>query len=155
MGRRRRPRESGRRGGSEAPHPDVRVQASPAPSLLSLTAIAKSYGSVIALAGIDLRVPDGEIVTILGPSGSGKTTLLKIVAGFELPDAGRVELAGDDITCVTPPPAELAWYSRTTPCFRTCGSPRNIAFPLEMRRLARAETQERVSSALALWHEPA
>src|SRR5262249_39130258 len=95
-------RISGRRGGSEAQHPDARVQPSPAPSLLSLTAIAKSYGSVIALAGIDLRVPDGEIVTILGPSGSGKTTLLKIVAGFELPDAGRVELAGEDITCVTP-----------------------------------------------------
>ena len=93
---------SGRRGDSEAQHPDVRVQASPTPPLLSLTAIAKSYGSVNALAGIDLRVPDGEIVTILGPSGSGKTTLLKIVAGFELPDEGQVELAGDDITYVTP-----------------------------------------------------
>jgi len=60
-------------------------------------AIAKSYGSVAALAGIDLRVRDGEIVTILGPSGSGKTTLLKIVAGFEIPDRGQVELAGDAV----------------------------------------------------------
>ena len=51
---------AGRPGESAAPHPDVRP-ASAAPSLLSLTAIAKSYGSVVALAGIDLRVPDGEI----------------------------------------------------------------------------------------------
>ena len=151
MGRRRRPRRiSGRRGGSEAPHPDARVQASPAPSLLSLTAIAKSYGSVIALAGIDLQVPDGEIVTILGPSGSGKTTLLKIVAGFELPDAGRVELAGDDITCVTPASRGIGMVFQNYALFPHMRVAENIAFPLEMRRLARAETQERVSSALAL-----
>jgi putative spermidine/putrescine transport system ATP-binding protein len=143
-------RISGRRGGSEAPHPDARVQASPAPSLLSLTAIAKSYGSVIALAGIDLRVPDGEIVTILGPSGSGKTTLLKIVAGFELPDAGRVELAGDDITCVTPASRGIGMVFQNYALFPHMRVAENIAFPLEMRRLARAETQERVSSALAL-----
>ncbi len=126
------------------------MQASPAPSLLSLTAIAKSYGSVIALAGIDLRVPDGEIVTILGPSGSGKTTLLKIVAGFELPDAGRVELAGDDITCVTPASRGIGMVFQNYALFPHMRVAENIAFPLEMRRLARAETQERVSSALAL-----
>ena len=120
---------SGRRGGSEAPHPDARVQASPAPSLLSLTAIAKSYGSVIALAGIDLRVPDGEIVTILGPSGSGKTTLLKIVAGFELPDAGRVELAGDDITCVTPASRGIGMVFQNYALFPHMRVAENIAFP--------------------------
>jgi putative spermidine/putrescine transport system ATP-binding protein len=138
-------RISGRRGGSEAQHPDARVQA-----LLSLTAIAKSYGSVIALAGIDLRVSDGEIVTILGPSGSGKTTLLKIVAGFELPDAGRVELAGDDITYVTPASRGIGMVFQNYALFPHMRVAENIAFPLEMRRLARAETQERVSRALAL-----
>jgi putative spermidine/putrescine transport system ATP-binding protein len=141
---------SGRRGESEVGHPNVSVQASPAPSLLSLTAIAKSYGSVIALAGIDLRVPDGEIVTILGPSGSGKTTLLKIVAGFELPDAGRVELAGDDITYVTPASRGIGMVFQNYALFPHMRVAENIAFPLEMRRLARAETQERVSRALAL-----
>ena len=130
--------------------PGVPVQASPAPSLLSLTAIAKSYGSVIALAGIDLGVPDGEIVTILGPSGSGKTTLLKIVAGFELPDRGRVELAGDDITYVTPASRGIGMVFQNYALFPHMRVAENIAFPLEMRRLARAETQERVSRALAL-----
>src|SRR5499427_2201579 len=141
---------SGRRGGSEAQHRDARVEASPAPSLLSLTAIAKSYGSVIALAGIDLRVSDGEIVTILGPSGSGKTTLLKIVAGFEFPDAGQVELAGDDITCVTPASRGIGMVFQNYALFPHMRVAENIAFPLEMRRLARAETQQRVGRALAL-----
>src|SRR5215472_7654489 len=129
---------------------DAGVQASPAPSLLSLTAIAKSYGSVIALAGIDLRVPDGEIVTILGPSGSGKTTLLKIVAGFEMPDSGQVELAGRAITYMRPASRGIGMVFQNYALFPHMRVAENIAFPLEMRRLPRAETRDRVGRALAL-----
>src|SRR4029077_3452783 len=63
-----------------------------------LTAIRKRFGSVVAADGIDLEIAEGEFFTMLGPSGSGKTTLLRIIAGFERPDRGGVELAGVDVT---------------------------------------------------------
>ena len=69
---------------------------------LRLRGIRKSYGHVIAADGIDLEVQEGEFFTLLGPSGSGKTTLLRIIAGFERPDSGRIELGGRDVTTLPP-----------------------------------------------------
>ena len=63
-----------------------------------LTGLRKSYGQLEAVAGVDLEIAAGEFFTMLGPSGSGKTTLLRLIAGFERPDAGSVELAGVDVT---------------------------------------------------------
>ncbi|HEX6014357.1 MAG TPA: ATP-binding cassette domain-containing protein, partial [Geminicoccaceae bacterium] len=63
---------------------------------IRLSGVRKVYGEVVAVAGIDLEVRRGEFFTLLGPSGSGKTTTLRMIAGFELPDAGKVELAGRD-----------------------------------------------------------
>src|SRR5262245_40382250 len=63
-----------------------------------LTEIRKTFGNVVAAAGVDLRIEEGEFFTMLGPSGSGKTTLLRIIAGFERPDSGTVELGGADVT---------------------------------------------------------
>ena len=73
-------------------HAPAKAGAASGLPLLSLSRVAKRYGDVLAVEGVDLTVRDGEILTILGPSGSGKTTLLKLVAGFELPDDGRIEL---------------------------------------------------------------
>ena len=61
---------------------------------IALRGLRKSYGDVVAVAGVDLDVQQGEFFTMLGPSGSGKTTTLRMIAGFEEPDAGTVELAG-------------------------------------------------------------
>ncbi len=69
---------------------------------LRLQGIRKSYGHVVAADGIDLEVREGEFFTLLGPSGSGKTTLLRLIAGFERPDAGRIELGGRDVTTLPP-----------------------------------------------------
>src|SRR6266550_4554398 len=63
-----------------------------------LTGIRKTYGDVVAVDRVDLEIPAGEFFTLLGPSGSGKTTTLRLIAGFERPDEGRVELAGADVT---------------------------------------------------------
>ena len=68
---------------------------------------------------IDLEIARGEFFTMLGPSGSGKTTTLRMIAGFEVPDAGRVELAGADVTGLPPTTARSTPSSRTTRCSRT------------------------------------
>src|SRR2546428_12364605 len=72
------------------------------PAALRLRGLRKSYGSVVAVAGVDLTVEEGEFFTLLGPSGSGKTTLLRMIAGFERPDAGTIELGGRDVTSLPP-----------------------------------------------------
>ena len=64
-------------------------------SLLQPRRVSKSYGPVVALAGVDLTVAPGSRTAVVGPSGSGKTTLLRLIAGFEAPDAGRITLAGE------------------------------------------------------------
>ncbi|HCU93765.1 MAG TPA: spermidine/putrescine ABC transporter ATP-binding protein, partial [Actinobacteria bacterium] len=71
-----------------------------------LRGVRRTYGQLEAVAGVDLEVAEGEFFTMLGPSGSGKTTLLRLIAGFERPDAGTVELGGADVTREPP-------YART------------------------------------------
>src|ERR1700716_3835557 len=67
-----------------------------------LAGLRKSYGQVAAVDGVDMDIAEGEFFTMLGPSGSGKTTLLRLIAGFERPDTGRVELGGVDVTGTAP-----------------------------------------------------
>jgi ABC-type polar amino acid transport system ATPase subunit len=69
-------------------------------SAVRLEGVRKNYGDVEAVAGIDLDVGDGEFFSMLGPSGSGKTTTLRMIAGFELPSAGRILLKGEDVVAV-------------------------------------------------------
>ena len=64
--------------------------------------LTKHYGEVVAVAGIDLEIERGEFFTLLGPSGTGKTTTLRMIAGFERPSGGRIELAGEDVSRVPP-----------------------------------------------------
>ena len=63
-----------------------------------LAGVRKTYGDVVAVDGVDLEIASGEFFTLLGPSGSGKTTTLRLIAGFERPDEGRIELHGRDVT---------------------------------------------------------
>ena len=65
---------------------------------VSLLGVVKRFGDVTAVAGVDLDIAEGEFFSMLGPSGSGKTTCLRMIAGFELPSAGRVLLGGVDVT---------------------------------------------------------
>ena len=74
---------------------------------------------IVAVAGIDLDIADGEFFSMLGPSGSGKTTTLRMIAGFELPTAGRILLHGEDVTTVRRSNATSTPSSRTTRSSRT------------------------------------
>ena len=69
---------------------------------VKLVGIRKAYGDVVAVGGVDLEIAPGEFFTLLGPSGSGKTTTLRLIAGFERPDSGSVELHGRDVTRTAP-----------------------------------------------------
>ncbi|HUV11279.1 MAG TPA: ATP-binding cassette domain-containing protein, partial [Acidimicrobiia bacterium] len=72
---------------NRAPAPAVRLQG-----------LSKRFGKVQAVDDVDLEITEGEFFSLLGPSGSGKTTCLRLIAGFERPSAGRVLLAGEDVT---------------------------------------------------------
>ncbi len=66
--------------------------------IISLRDLARNFGTVRAVDGVDLDIYQGEFLTLLGPSGSGKTTVLRMIAGFETPDAGTIHLNGQEIT---------------------------------------------------------
>ena len=72
------------------------------PSAIRLSNIHKSFGDVNAVSGVDLEVAHGEFFAMLGPSGSGKTTVLRMIAGFEMPDSGAIEIDGVEVSN-TPP----------------------------------------------------
>src|SRR6266581_619574 len=72
-----------------SPQPAAGGDVAVARAAVHVTGLRKRYGDVVALAGVELSVHEGEFFTLLGPSGSGKTTLLRLIAGFETPDAGR------------------------------------------------------------------
>src|ERR1051326_7966641 len=71
-----------------------------AAAAVHVVGLRKRYADVVTLREVDLTIGAGEFFTLLGPSGSGKTTLLRLIAGFERPDGGRIELGGRDVTQV-------------------------------------------------------
>ncbi|MCX7362884.1 MAG: ABC transporter ATP-binding protein [Alphaproteobacteria bacterium] len=117
---------------------------------LRLESVFRRFGEVRALDGVSLAVESGELLTILGPSGSGKTTLLKVVAGFEKPDGGRVLVDGQDITSLPPAKRDIGMVFQNYALFPHLTVRQNVAFPLEMRNVARPEIDKRVGETLAL-----
>ena len=118
--------------------------------LLQLEGLRKSFGSTTALAGVDLDVQEGELVTLLGPSGCGKTTLLRTVAGFERPSEGRVVLAGRDITSLPPNRRPVNTVFQRYLLFPHLSVFENVAFGLRVARAPRHEIPGRVTEALRL-----
>jgi len=117
---------------------------------LKVEGLVKRFGEVVALDGVSLDIASGELLTILGPSGSGKTTLLKVVAGFETPDAGSVRVDGLDITAMPPARRDIGMVFQNYALFPHLTVARNVAFPLEMRNVAKPEIERRVGEALGL-----
>jgi spermidine/putrescine ABC transporter ATP-binding subunit len=110
----------------------------------------RRYGSVTAVGGVSLTVGAGEFVSLLGPSGSGKTTLLMMLAGFEEPDEGRLTVGERDITHLAPNKRDIAMVFQRYALFPHMTVADNIAFPLRMRRVGRAERDEKVRRALEM-----
>jgi len=117
---------------------------------LDLEGIAKRYGEFHAVRDVTLTVADAEFVVLLGPSGCGKTTTLRMVAGFTEPSAGHVRLAGADITALPPWRRNAGLVFQSYALFPHLTVAQNVAFGLEMRKLARAEIAQRVDEVLAL-----
>ncbi len=118
------------------------------PVKLRLEGIGKRYGRVTALEPTDLQVITGELMTILGPSGSGKSTLLQLVAGLAMPSEGRLLIDGRDQTNIPPHRRDIGVAFQDYALFPHLTVAENIAFPLQMRRVGRAEQRRRVTEAL-------
>lgn len=117
---------------------------------LRLEKALKTFGAVKALDSVDLSVQRGELLTILGPSGSGKTTLLRVVAGFAEPDGGRILLQERDITYLPPAKRDIGMVFQNYALFPHMNVAENVAFPLQMRKVAKDEIQKRVAWALGI-----
>jgi putative spermidine/putrescine transport system ATP-binding protein len=103
-----------------------------------LVGLRKSYGRVVAVEGVDLEVAEGEFFTMLGPSGSGKATLLRIIAGFERPDSGVIELGGTDVTRQPPYMRDVNTVFQDYALFPHMTVVQNVEYGLKIRRVPRA-----------------
>ena len=118
---------------------------------LCLRNIVKSYdGKTNAVDDISIDIARGEFVTFLGPSGSGKTTTLMMIAGFEFPTSGAIELAGKDLVLSKPYQRNIGMVFQNYALFPHMTAAKNVRFPLKMRRFPRGDVQARVDKVLEL-----
>ena len=115
---------------------------------IRLTALTKSFGSVHAVDGVNLDVAPGEFFSMLGPSGSGKTTVLRLIAGFEKPTSGSIELFGDDVTAKAPFDRDVNTVFQDYALFPHMSVLENVAYGLRVRGMAKKERTERAAAAL-------
>lgn len=119
-------------------------------SSLAVKGVVKQFSNERALDEVSLDVEVGEFLTLLGPSGSGKTTLLRVIAGFVRPDAGAVWLDGQDITRLPPHRRGIGMMFQNYALFPHKTVAENVAYPLWLRRVPRAERDKRVTESLRL-----
>ena len=117
---------------------------------VELRNVSKRFGAVLAVNDVSLTVRAGEFLTLLGPSGCGKTTLLRLIAGFEIPDAGAVLLGGADVTALPPHRRDVNQVFQSYALFPHLSVRENIAFGLRMQRRAAKEIAVRVAEMVAL-----
>jgi putative spermidine/putrescine transport system ATP-binding protein len=124
-----------------------RLESAPA-AAVGLFGIRKAYGDVVAVESLDLEIPAGEFFTLLGPSGSGKTTTLRLIAGFERPDEGRVELGGADVTNRPPYARDVNTVFQDYALFPHMTVAENVGYGLRVKGIAKAERKARVEEIL-------
>jgi putative spermidine/putrescine transport system ATP-binding protein len=119
-----------------------------------LTDVRKTYGEVVAVERLSLEVVAGEFFTLLGPSGSGKTTTLRVIAGFELPDSGTVELHGIDVTGGAPYERAVNTVFQDYALFPHMNVVENVAYGLRVKGVGKRERHQRASEALEMVRLP-
>jgi putative spermidine/putrescine transport system ATP-binding protein len=119
--------------------PDVRV-----------TGLTKRFGEVVAVDAIDLDIAAGEFFTMLGPSGSGKTTTLRMIAGFETPDEGTIELAGEDVSRLPPYDRPVNTVFQDYALFPHMTVQQNVEYGLMVKKVKKGERRERAVRALEM-----
>jgi putative spermidine/putrescine transport system ATP-binding protein len=125
--------------GAELGAPDIRLRG-----------VTKRFGDVVAVDAIDLDIARGEFFTMLGPSGSGKTTTLRMIAGFELPDAGSIELAGQDVSKLPPYDRPVNTVFQDYALFPHMTVQQNVEYGLLVKKVPKAERRERAGEALEM-----
>jgi putative spermidine/putrescine transport system ATP-binding protein len=118
------------------------------PADVRLESVTKTYGDVVAVDDLTLEIAPGEFFTMLGPSGSGKTTTLRLIAGFELPDEGRVLLEGKDVTNQPPFARDVNTVFQDYALFPHLTVGDNVAYGLKVKGVKRAERKKRAAEAL-------
>ncbi|WP_243075840.1 ABC transporter ATP-binding protein [Microbacterium sp. SS28] len=115
---------------------------------IRLTGLTKQFGTVAAVDDVDLEIAAGEFFSMLGPSGSGKTTVLRLIAGFEQPTSGTIELFGHDVTKKAPFDRDVNTVFQDYALFPHMSVLDNVAYGLRVRGVGRAERRERAMKAL-------
>ncbi len=117
---------------------------------LTLERIGKSYGGVDAVKEVSFEVADGELVSLVGPSGCGKSTTLSLIAGLETPTRGSLRIDGREVNTLSPRERDIAMVFQSYALYPHMDVRKNLAFPLELARLGRAEIDQRVAETAAL-----
>src|SRR5579862_6168155 len=118
--------------------------------MIELWGVSKRFGDFVAVENVDLDIASGEFLTLLGPSGCGKTTLLRMISGFEIPTEGRVLLAGRDVTPLPPYRRDVNQVFQSYALLPHMTVWKNVAFGLEMKKVARSEIRRRVDRAIEM-----
>ena len=118
------------------------------PTAIKLSQIAKSFGEVRAVVGLDLEISHGEFFAMLGPSGSGKTTVLRMIAGFELPDSGTIEIDGIDVSQTPPFNRDVNTVFQDYALFPHMSVQANVEYGLKVKKVAKDLRKDRAIEAL-------
>ncbi|MEI6038422.1 MAG: ABC transporter ATP-binding protein [Actinomycetes bacterium] len=118
------------------------------PIAIRLSKVAKNFGEVRAVAGVDLEIAHGEFFAMLGPSGSGKTTVLRMIAGFELPDAGTIEIDGVDVSRTPPFNRDVNTVFQDYALFPHMSVLENVEYGLKVKKVGKEERRIRAQKAL-------
>jgi ABC-type Fe3+/spermidine/putrescine transport system ATPase subunit len=113
--------------------------------------VRKTFGNVVALAGIDLHVREGEFLVVLGPSGSGKTTLLRLLAGFMQPTSGTIKIGSRDVSRLPPNKRNIGMVFQNFALFPHMTTYENVAYGLRIRKKTEVEIKEKVMNFLGVF----